>query len=153
MKYIFLALCLAAGFFGPGEAPASDEQIEIFDIKKGKVVQTVPVNEEVRKEVEKMLEGVTGIYAEFNPVPDKGYMVKVPLDPPVRVQNKWLNDYAKEVIVIFPEYENPHLLVFDSRANSFFLTFHHDVDKFLKKIKYTPKRSGNRIFSKTIISS
>lgn len=151
MKKTFIVLFLSVLLFASGMTPAKDGAVEIFDIEKGEVIRTLPGNEQVRKEVEKMLNGVTGIYADFNPIPDKGYMVKVPLEPPFRLKNKWFDDYVTEVIVIFPEYENPHLLVFDKRADSFFLTFDHSVDTFLKKIKFMPKSSDNGIFSKMMI--
>ncbi len=125
-----------------GMANAEEQnKVEIFDIKKGKVIKTLPGDEKVQKEVEELLKGITGIYPKFEPIPDKGHMVKVPLSPPVKMTNQWLDDHVTEVIVIFPEYENPHLLVFDSRANSFFFTFNKSTDDFLKRINFTPKKA------------
>lgn len=114
-------------------------QIEIFDIYKGKVIKSLPAKEGIQKEINKMLSAVTGLYPELKPIPDKGYMVKVPLEPPINLKNQWLDDKVTEVIVIFPEYENPHLMAFDSKSRTFFFTFKGSVDDFLTEIKFTPK--------------
>lgn len=123
---------------GPAHVQAS-ANIEIFDIYQGKVIKSLPAKEEIQKEIRKMLLMVTGLYPELEPIPDKGYMVKVPLEPAMKLKNQWLDDQVTEVIVIFPEYENPHLMAFDSKANTFFFTFKGSVNDFLAKIKFTPK--------------
>lgn len=133
LSFIFLFL------FATAANVQAAAQIEIFDIYKGKVIKAMPAKEGIQEEIYKLLSTVTGLYPELEPIPDKGYMVKVPLEPPINLKNQWLDDKVAEVIVIFPEYENPHLMAFDSKSNTFFFTFNGSVDDFLTKIKFTPK--------------
>lgn len=105
--------------------------IEVFHIKKGKVVKEIHVNDEIQKDVEKILAGITDIYRGFEPIPKKGHMVKIPLDPAQQVKNEWFHGLVSEVILIFPEYENPHLLVFSDENSPSFFTFHASVDNIV----------------------
>jgi hypothetical protein len=110
----------------------TNQQIEIFDINKGKVVMNVPLEPVLQQEAKKWLKGITGVYVKFKPIPDKGFMVKVPLQPNVMVENQWFNDLVDEVIIIFPYQEKPYLLIFDSENKPYFFTFEADTDKFLE---------------------
>jgi hypothetical protein len=117
-------------------------QIEIFSINKGEVVKVVSTSQEIQHEVEEILHQITDIYREFEPIPSRGYMIKVPLDPAVQIKNKWANHDVIQVILIFPEYENPHLMVFDRENRSYFFTLNRSVDSFLTKIDFIPNKQG-----------
>lgn len=110
-------------------------KIEIFHINKGKVVKELPMNENIQREVENVFGGITDIYRGFEPIPKKGHMVRIPLDPAVEVKNEGFHDLVSEVIIIFPEYENPHLMVFNEENNMpYFWSFEGSVDILLKEL-------------------
>lgn len=111
--------------------------IEVFDISKGKVVMDVAVTKELQQDVKVFLKGITGVFTQLKPIPEKGFMVKIPLDPTM-VQNKWFNDVVDEVILIFPDYENPYLLVFDGENNPRIFTFTGDTNIFMAKLIISP---------------
>lgn len=117
------------------------ESIEIFDINQGKVVKTAESSPAVQKEVKSYLEGITGIYGKINPIPDKGYMIKIPLEPSMRFESQWLNSLVEEVIILFPEGQSPYLLVFDNENKALFFTFEGKTDKLLKKLHYKHKNT------------
>lgn len=110
------------------------KEIEIFYINKGEVIKKLPMEEDIQKEVEEVFQGITDIYRGFEPIPKKGYMVRLPLEPAIQMKNEWFHDFVSEVIMIFPEYENPHLMVFNDENNSFFFTFDASVDDLLTKV-------------------
>lgn len=116
----------------------TNKQIEIFDINKGKVIMNVQLNPNSQQEVKKFLEGITGVYVKYNPIPNKGFMIRVPLEPNIVVKNQWFNDLVDEVTIIFTNQEDPYLMVFNDENRMFFFTFEGDTAKFLKLINFKP---------------
>lgn len=116
------------------------KSIEIFDINKGEVIQKVESNPSVRKEVEGYLKGITGMYIKVKAFPDKGYIIRVPLEPSVNVQSQWLNDYGinsvDEVFILFPEQGKPYLLVLDEKKRPLFYNFEGNTDVLLEKLNF-----------------
>lgn len=134
LRKIIITTLLFLFFTGNTYAEAPPK-IEIFHINKGKVVRELPMDEEIQLEVERIFNGITDIYRGFEPIPKKGHMVRIPLDPAVEVKNEWFQDLVSEVIVIFPEYENPHLMVFDDENNRpYFWSFNSSVDGLIDKL-------------------
>lgn len=110
--------------------------IEIFDVHKEEVIKTVPWNPLIQEEVVGYLNSITGLYAKFNPVPEKGFAVKVFLDPVVRVENNLLDSFVDEVIIMFPSDNSPFLLAFENESNLMCFTFKGDTNKLLKLLDY-----------------
>lgn len=119
--------------------------IEIFDISKGSVIKKIHSNQILQSEVEKYLKGITGLYVKVKAIPDKGYIIKIPLEPSVKVQNQWLIDYdinsVDEVFIIFPEQETPYLLVLDNKDRPLFYTFEGNTNELLKNLNFQPETS------------
>ncbi|MEH7387239.1 hypothetical protein V7147_17760 [Bacillus sp. JJ1521] len=114
------------------------QQIEIFDISQDKVIESIQANMAVQQEVKKILDGITGVYAKYNPIPNKGFMIRVPLEPNIMVRSQWFDDLVDEVTIIFPTEEQPYLMIFDDENNSYFLTFEADTTKFLALLDFNP---------------
>jgi len=116
--------------------------IEIFDISKGEVIKKVQPNTSIQKVAISYLNGILGMYVKANAFPDKGYIVRIPLNPPAKVQTHWFNDYnidsIDEVFILFPEQGDPFLLVLDKKFRPLFYTFKGDVDLLLKKLEFSP---------------
>jgi len=114
--------------------------IEIFDISKGEVIKRVNPNTSIQKVATSYINGVSGIYVKVNAFPDKGYIIRIPLNPSVNVQTHWFNDdninSIEEVFVLLPEQGKPFLLVLDKKSRPFFYTFDGDVDVLLKKLEF-----------------
>jgi len=124
--------------------------VEIFDIVKGEVVVKSKPTDLVQQEAIKYLNGITGIYTRVNAFPDKGYIIRIPIYPPAHVQNQWLNGFGienvGEVFVLFPENENPFLLVLDESSRPFFYIFDVPTDRLLEELNFQikPKRNEPR---------
>lgn len=119
----------------PTPSGQSAIEVEIFDIKQGEVVQTVPAYLNVQDEVISYLDNITGVYKKINPIPHDGMMVKIPLEQPYLLKNEWLSNYIEEVIIIFPKNDNPILLLFDEENSPYFFHFNGDMFFLLEKIE------------------
>lgn len=111
--------------------------IELFDINEGCVVKMIESTPTIQKEVENSLKGITGLFAKFNPIPDKGYMIKIPLETPVIIKNQWINTFVDEVVIVFPEEEKPYLMVFDGKDRTFFFSFKCNIKELLENMNLT----------------
>jgi hypothetical protein len=137
---IFLIVVLTTS----AEIPVQDYKgIEIFDINRGCVVKRVEPNPAVQKDIESYLKGITGIYAKFNPIPIRGFMVKIPLKPNVKVKNKWFDSNVDIVIIIFPEHGKPYLMLFEEERRPIFLIFEGDTSVLLKRLDFKVERSNS----------
>jgi hypothetical protein len=127
---ILLVFILSVAFSVFNKHQISITNIEIFDINKGCVTKKFKSNPAIQKEVQNYLKRITSIYVKFKPIPDKGYMIKIPLKPSVRVKSEWLNDRIHQVIIIFPKQENPYLLVLDDKSRPLFFNFEGNATEY-----------------------
>ena len=113
------------------------EYIEIFDIKKGQVIKRVPSNPAIRREVQKYIKGITGIYTKAKAIPDKGYIVRVQIGI-TATENQWLKNYGinslNEVFVIFPKEGEAYLLILDGQKKPGFYNFQCSTEVLLKNL-------------------
>ncbi|CAH2717616.1 hypothetical protein BACCIP111895_04832 [Neobacillus rhizosphaerae] len=137
IKKVLISFCIFILYTTHAMAQ-TNHQIQIIDIKKGKVIKNVQKNPDLQQEVEKFLEGITGVYVKLNPYPNNGFVIKIPLEPNVTVENQWFNDLLDEVMIIFPVQENPYLLVFDNENQPYFFKFQGNTSKFLGLLNFKP---------------
>ncbi|MBU3091726.1 hypothetical protein KPL35_06510 [Clostridium sp. CF011] len=112
---------------------------EIFDPKQGKVVKVVQLNPEIHNMVANFIKNVDNIYAKSDPLTDDGYAIKIPLDPPVKVQRECLNALINEVYIIIPESEAPFLMVFENENKLLCFPFKGDINSLSKVLDFNLK--------------
>ena len=110
--------------------------IELLDIEKNKII-TIPTNPKIQVEAKKIINEIDNVVIKLDPFPDKGYMLKIPLTPSLRLENQWVNALIGEVIIILPEGEKPYLLLFDDENKPYFFTFKTEIDSLLKTLNFT----------------
>jgi hypothetical protein len=98
-------------------------QLELFNIQQGKVIQTAPSSTAIQQAAKGYLKNIDNIYVKLNPIPEKGVMIKIPLEQSVQIQNKWMNSLVDEIIIISSKEENPYLLTFDDENHAHVFTF------------------------------
>ncbi|WP_102272997.1 hypothetical protein [Cytobacillus massiliigabonensis] len=114
---------LIAFLINTSHTPAKiNRSIEIYDINQEMVIKTITNSPLIRKESELILQGINDIYKKFNPIPEQGLLVKVPLEPAIHVSNQWINTLVDELIIFYPEDEEPFILVYDDENNTYFFT-------------------------------
>lgn len=102
---------------------------EIFDPKQNKVVKVVQLNAEIHNMVTSWLNDIDGIYGKFDPISDDGYAIRIPLDPAVRVQNKWVNTLVNEIYIIIPEKNPPFFIIFEDENKLLCFPFNGDISR------------------------
>jgi len=82
------------------------------------------------------------LYAAVKAFPDNGYIIRIPVVPPIQVQNPWLNDYniysVDQVFILLPEQGDPYLLVLDNKLRPYFYYFNGNVEALLKDLDFYP---------------
>ncbi|KPH77624.1 MULTISPECIES: hypothetical protein [Bacillaceae] len=137
LQKTLLSIILVFFLFNLSTVNAQDNKsIEIMDIVKNEIIKTTPTDSSIQLETEKIIKEIDGVVKAFKPIPDKGYMIKIPLEPSYQLENKWINALIDEVIIIIPETEKPFLLIFDDENNSYFFTFQIKIDKLLKTLGF-----------------
>jgi hypothetical protein len=140
MKLKTLTICIVFLLLAPLTSLAEQTHVEIFDIEEGKVVEESPSTTEIQKETEKMILSISGVYKNLDPLPKKGVMVKIPLDPPITLKNEWFHDFVNEAVLIFSyEEEDPYILIWDDENLPHFYTFSASTEKLMKMVKFQPK--------------
>ena len=111
----------------------STTNIELLAIEKNEIT-TIPTNSTIQLETEKIIKEIDTVLKKFSPIPDNGYIVKIPLNPSLRLENKWVNAMISEVIIIIQEEEAPYLLIFDNENRPCFFTFKKEINTLLKSL-------------------
>ncbi|WP_216827619.1 hypothetical protein [Alkalihalobacterium elongatum] len=116
--------------------------IEIFHIEKGEVIQSVPSTNKIQTEIKKLIKGTTGLSKKFNPIPNEGYMIKVPFERATTIENEWFHDLVDQVVFIFPEDGKPYYLLFNDENTPFFFTFEGNTKPLLRELNFDPSSTN-----------
>lgn len=79
---------------------------------------------------------MNGIYGKNDPVTQDGYAIKIPLDPAVKVQGKWLNALINEVYIIIPENDPPFFMIFQNENKLSCFSFNGNIDTLSKVLDF-----------------
>ncbi|WP_143063826.1 hypothetical protein [Piscibacillus halophilus] len=120
----------------PSMVNAEEINVEIFDVETEQVVKTVSKTDDMQHEVERYIESIDDIFKGIDPVPEDGFMIKIPLDPVVKIDNEWLQSEVDTVIIIKPENEKPYLLLFDEENRPWVFLFETPIDELLSLVDY-----------------
>lgn len=111
---------------------ATGNNIEVFDIKQGKIIKYAPNTEAIQKEVRQFISTIKGLSPSVRIEPRDGMAYKIPVQPPLNYQGKWFSTIIDEVFLMVGTKEEPRLLVFDDENKPYVFEFKHDVNGFLK---------------------
>jgi hypothetical protein len=112
---------------------------EIFDPRQNKVVKVVAVNPELKNMVVSLIKNIDGIYGKNNPITADGFAIKIPLDPTVKANCKWLNTIVEEVYIIIPKNDPPFFMIFESVDKLSCFPFTGDIDALSKALNFNLK--------------
>lgn len=131
---LFIAAAVALGSFPAQVHAQGPTDVEFFDVKEGKVVKTAPSDRKTHKEASKWLKSIEGPVPNAVINPQQGVVWKVPLDPPVKVDNQWFKGTANVVFVFWEKPDaKPYLLIFTPDGKPLLFTFKHSLKPFVKK--------------------
>jgi hypothetical protein len=109
--------------------------VEIFDPKQDKVVKVVQSNPQIQQLITSWISNLEGLYKN-DPATEDGYVVRIPLDPIVKVKCESLNSLVSEVYILIPENEPPCFLIFEDENKLLSLPFNGDIDKLSKILDF-----------------
>jgi hypothetical protein len=116
--------------------------IEIFDPKQNKVVKIVQMTPEIQKMVSAWIINVEQMYSKIDPITDDGYAVRIPLDPPTKVERNCLKALVNEVYIIIPEKEPVFYLIFENENKLLPFLFNGDIDLLSKALDFQLSSPG-----------
>ena len=114
------------------------ENIEVFDINQQSIVKLAPNDYEIQRLVHNYIQGIDGLYSKFNPIPDKGYAIKIPLSPAIIDKNKGIKVPIEQVILMCPENDSPFLMLLEDENKTSCFTFKGSSLLLLENIDYEP---------------
>ena len=119
------------------------KNIEAFDITKGEIIISQPSNINIQNEVFNYLKTIKSLYTKVMPFPDKGYVIRVPFNESIRVDQKILNDSGIKSVdslyIILSDKEAPIILILDNQERPYFYTFNASIQPLLEYIKLNPE--------------
>jgi hypothetical protein len=140
LKKILVILSFFVIFLSATYVTAEDfKYIEIFDPKQDKVVKVVQSNPEIQDLITSWITNIEGLYKN-DPATDDGYVVKIPLDTVVKVNNKSFNALVSEVYILIPENDPPCYLIFEDENKLLSLQFNGDIGKLSKILDFKLKK-------------
>lgn len=143
-------LCLAKMFdeatflayLGDISAQTDKYNIEVFDIEKGDVILRKSISPDMQNEAYNYVTNVKSLYTKVIPFPDKGYVIRIPFNPPKTIHVELLNSQGikslDSVFVILSDKEAPVLLVLDSKLRPYFYTFSASIQPLLDYLDLKP---------------
>jgi hypothetical protein len=132
---LILSVMIAGASAGSSVQAAQPKDVQVFDIAQGKIMKRVNNSAEIRKEVEKSLQSIHELVVKFRVEPKDGVVLRIPMEPSVKVDNQWFHDSVDEVFIIIPRSEKPFMLLFNADKKPIILKFKHPVQQLLKEMK------------------
>lgn len=133
-------LLFASVVLAPGSLAAEKSRnvpvrpVQVFDVKAGKVVYSMPNDRQFQEMARSWLAAVTGLSPRLKPEEECGYVYRVPLAEPAPVRVGGTTITARDVFLFVCERSKPVLLVFDASNRPYLLNFEADLRPFLRKI-------------------
>lgn len=122
--------------------PGQKLYVEVFDISKGQVIIAEPANIEIQNEASNYIKTIKGLYTKVMPFPEKGYIIRIPFETPIKVKQKLLKKSGIKIVdsvfIIVSEKEAPIMLILDSQEKPYFYTFNAGIQPLLDYIKLVP---------------
>ncbi|RKD22852.1 hypothetical protein BEP19_11460 [Ammoniphilus oxalaticus] len=134
-RWLLILLLISLGALVSYVEAAERLNIEVFDVETKQVTNTTANSEIVQKELGNSLTKITGLTKEFDPIPTKGQMIKIPLEPSVTVNNEWVTTFINELILILPTGSKPLLMIFDDENKPYFFEFDYDLQLLKSEIE------------------
>lgn len=107
-------------------------RVQVFDVKKGQVVQTTENNDYFQENVHQWLSGITGFAPEVSPDLKAKYIVRVPVKPAATLKVGTTKLNVIEVFLFYYEDKEPMLLIFDEAKKPYIFNINNDVKPFIQ---------------------
>jgi hypothetical protein len=109
---------------------------EIVDSKQNMVVKSVQVDSEIYDMVKSWVKSIDNFCGKISPVAVEGYKVRIPLDPPIKVNKQSLNADVSEVYIIVPQDKPPFFMIFQDKNKPSYFKFYGNIDSLSKALDF-----------------
>ena len=109
---------------------------EIMDPMQKTVVKSVQMNSEIYDMLKSWLTNMDNYCSKLNPAEVEGYKVRIPLDPPVKVNKQSLKGDISQVYIIVPQTKSPFFLIYDNKNMPSYLKFNGNIDSLSKALDF-----------------
>jgi hypothetical protein len=131
-----LSVALTLYTTAPQLARAQSDRVEVFDVKRGRVVHEFIHTPEIRTETELWVASITGVVPSLNPLPEEGIILGIPMSPPLPVYNQWVQLDSISMLFLFVNRlttDQPVLLLINNQNQALFVHIKFDIQPFIDK--------------------
>ncbi|MGM7720107.1 hypothetical protein [uncultured Metabacillus sp.] len=134
IKIMLLFLCFF--IFDKQQINAENLKIKVLDIETSNIIKEIESSEEIDAEIQKAIRSIKRVTVQANPIPKKGYLIKIPLTKSIKVKNKWFEDIVSEVLLLYiPETKNEgKIILYNDENNPMFFDIEYVFSPLLKKL-------------------
>ncbi|GIO03763.1 hypothetical protein J5TS2_44310 [Brevibacillus halotolerans] len=120
-------------------AQIAGENVELFDSDQQKVVSHYSNSTLFQQEAQTILHSVSGRVQDISPQLEHCYILKIPVDPPIKVSvpKEKMKDHISRVFVVMPKNgkRKPWLILHNQREETILAEFTRDVSTIRELIK------------------
>lgn len=131
LSFIFISL-----FVNIQSTVAAERTIKVLDIETSTIFKEIETSEEIDKEVANAIRAIKRVTVQANPIPDQGYLIKIPLTKSLKIKNKWFEEIVSEVLIIYnPTTKNLGKVIFYTDENTpMFFDIEYNFTPILEKL-------------------
>ena len=112
------------------------KNVKMLDIESNTVIYEKESSVIFDREVIKAIKSIKNITVQANPLPQKGYLIKVPLTASVKVKNKWFDDFISEALFVYNLEDNRQhrLILYNDENTPVFFDIDFDFAKLTQEL-------------------
>lgn len=109
--------------------------VQLFDVKAGKVIKSMPNDEQFQTMARGFLSTVTGLAPQIAPDKNCSYVYRIPLNESYALKVGELSIQTNDVFIFYCQNSKPIILCFNEQRKPFVLEFQSDLTPLLIKLK------------------
>jgi hypothetical protein len=128
--------CLFVSFLNSNVAMAENQQIKVMDIETNEMIKETKLSSKMDKYAISAIKSIQKVTVQANPIPNKGYLIRIPLTKSYKVKNKWFDSLISEIILIYDKSsENQgRLILYDDENTPMFFDIEFNFTDLLKTL-------------------
>lgn len=108
--------------------------VQVFDIKSGKVIKTIPNDDQIQQFANQLISSITGLAPEVSPDSSAQSIIRIPISTPRQIKVGQTNLFINELFLFHYKTKHSLLLVFDENKKPFLLQYTSDSTPLIKYI-------------------
>ncbi len=115
----------------------NEQRVKVLDIEANSVVLEQTSTKQIDTEAIKAIKSIKRITVQVNPLPPKGYLIKIPLTTSVKVKNKWIEDFITEVMLVYnlEDQSQSRLILYNDENSPIFFDIDYDFTSLFQMLK------------------